>query len=107
MNLPNIISALIAAQKNFDSYAYANCFSEDAVVFDEEKTFKGRGEIEKWIAAANKKYHTVVVPLKYEEMTDKVLLTTENSGTFPGSPLILKYHFTIKENLIQSLRITG
>jgi len=33
-------------------------------------------------------------------------LTAEISGTFDGSPIILKYYFEIKENKIISLRIS-
>ncbi|WP_343539570.1 hypothetical protein [Sphingobacterium thalpophilum] len=42
MNLPNIISDLVKAQNEFDSAAYANCFTEDAEVFDEGKTHNGK-----------------------------------------------------------------
>jgi ketosteroid isomerase-like protein len=42
MNLPNVIVALTKAQNNFDSVAYANCFSENATVFDEGKTIMGK-----------------------------------------------------------------
>ncbi|AGA80513.1 hypothetical protein Echvi_4325 [Echinicola vietnamensis DSM 17526] len=70
------------------------------------KTFTGRPEIEGWIAAANKKYNTVMKPLEYKEMGNGAVLTTENSGTFPGSPIILKYHLTLKDGLIMSLKIT-
>jgi len=37
MNLPNIISKLVKAQNEFNSKAYADCFAENAEVFDEEK----------------------------------------------------------------------
>jgi len=37
MNLPKVIAKLTEAQNNFDSVAYAACFTETAVVFDEGK----------------------------------------------------------------------
>ena len=46
-NLPKVIVDLVEAQNNFDSKAYANCFSQTAVVFDEGKTHQGQQEIEK------------------------------------------------------------
>lgn len=106
MNLPKVITGLIEAQDNFDSAAYANCFSEKAVVFDEGKTYTGKAEIEKWIAGANEKYKTVMKPLGYEENGKVSILTAENSGTFPGSPVILKYHFEIEDGLVKFLKIT-
>ena len=53
MNLPKAIKDLEQAQNNFDSLAYANCFSETAVVLDEGKIHKGKTEIREWIEKAN------------------------------------------------------
>jgi hypothetical protein len=105
MNLPNVIADLVNAQNNFDSTAYANCFSETAVVFDEGKTHKGRIEIEDWISEANEKYKAVMKPIEYNETKNS--LSAEVSGTFPGSPVVLKYHFEMIDEKIQSLKITG
>ncbi|MEA5402865.1 hypothetical protein VB776_08065 [Arcicella sp. DC2W] len=105
MNLPNVIVDLTNAQNNFDSVAYANCFSETAVVFDEGKTHKGKTEIQQWIEKANDEYQAVMKPLEYS-LTEEVL-EAEVSGNFPGSPIVLSYHFKLKDGLIESLKITG
>ncbi|MNK97684.1 hypothetical protein D3C87_1180300 [compost metagenome] len=105
MNLPKAVADLVKAQDNFDSVAYANCFAETAVVFDEGKTHNGKKQIENWIEKANKEYHAKMKPLEYSE-TEQTL-KAEISGTFPGSPLILTYHYEFKDELIQSLEITG
>ena len=107
MNLPKAITDLVKAQENFDSAAYANCFTETAVVFDEGLTHKGKTEIQHWIAKANEKYQTVVQPIEYEQTGTKSILTTNVSGSFEGSPIVLKYHFEIINGLIQSLKITS
>lgn len=107
MNLPKVLSDLLEAQANFDSIAYANCFSETAVVFDEGKTHKGSIEIERWIAHSNETYKSMMKPLAYEQTGSVGILSSEVSGTFPGSPLILKFHFKIHDELIQSLKVTG
>ncbi len=107
MNLPNIIAALVKAQNNFDSMAYANCFSETAIVFDEGKTHQGRAEIEKWIAKANQSYQTVMKVIRFEEKERTGILTAEISGNFPGIPVVLKYHFKMNGGLIQSLKIAA
>ena len=106
-NLPTVITDLIEAQNNANSSAYANCFSEMAVVVDEGKTYDGRKEIENWIAAANKQYKTVMKPVGYEENGTAKVLSAEVSGSFPGSPVILNYHMEIIDNLIESLKITA
>lgn len=105
MNLPIVIADLAKAQNNFDSVAYSNCFSETAVVFDEGKTYNGKIEIQQWIKKANEEYQPVMKPLEYSATEE--ILKAEVSGNFPGSPIVLSYHFELKEGLIQSLKITG
>ncbi|KAB2918108.1 MAG: nuclear transport factor 2 family protein [Bacteroidetes bacterium] len=107
MNLPKIVSDLVEAQNNFDSVAYAKCFSEIAVVHDEGKTHKGRKEIEFWIADANARYQATMQPVCFEEKGIQSILKAEASGKFDGSPIVLNYHLEIADGLIQSLKITG
>ncbi|WEK71418.1 MAG: nuclear transport factor 2 family protein [Candidatus Chryseobacterium colombiense] len=106
MNLPKVVSELVRTQNNFDSAAYANCFSETAIVFDEGKTHNGRKEIENWIADANERYKSTMQPLSYEENGRESILEAEVLGTFPGSPLVLKFHFEIADDQIQNLKVT-
>ncbi|SOD12048.1 nuclear transport factor 2 family protein [Pedobacter xixiisoli] len=103
MNLPKVIVELVKTQNNFDSAAYAKCFTATAVVFDEGKTHHGRKEIETWIEKANKEYQAIMKPLEYSETAQT--LRTEVSGTFPGSPIIMTYHYEFEDGLIQSLKI--
>lgn len=107
MNLPKVIADLVAAQNQFDAPMYAKCFSETAVVFDEGKTHHGRKAIEEWIDESNKKYKSVMKPLSIADDGKTTVLSAEVSGTFPGSPLVLKFHFEIKNGLIQSLKVAG
>ncbi|MEG0851614.1 MAG: nuclear transport factor 2 family protein [Flavobacterium sp.] len=103
MNLPNVITELIKTQNNFDSIAYAKCFTETAIVFDEGKTHNGRKEIETWIDKANKDYQATMKPLEYSETENT--LKTELTGNFPGSPITLTYYYEFEDGLIHSLKI--
>lgn len=105
MNLPNVLTDLTNAQNNFDSVAYANCFSETAIVFDEGKTHNGKTEIQQWIEKANSAYQAVMKPLEYSAIEE--VLKAEVSGSFPGSPIVLSYYFKLQNGLIESLKITG
>ncbi|WDF57604.1 nuclear transport factor 2 family protein [Flavobacterium sp. KACC 22758] len=107
MNLPKVITDLINAQNSFDSIAYANCFSENAEVFDEGKMHNGRLDIQNWIEESNQKYRSVMKPLEYTENGTSSILSAECSGTFDGSPIILKFHFNIADGKIQDLKVTG
>lgn len=103
MNLPKVITDLVKAQDNFDSAGYANCFSENAVVYDEGKTHHGKTAIEKWIDKANRDYQMTMKPLEYAK--DDQVLKAEISGTFNGSPLVLTYRFEFKNGRIERLEI--
>lgn len=105
MNLPSVVSELVRTQNNYDSVAYAQCFSETAIVLDEGKMHKGRTAIKNWIEKANQKYKTVINPLEYSQAEE--VLKAEISGDFDGSPIVLNYHFTLTDGLIQSLKING
>lgn len=105
MNLPEVIQDLVNAQNNFDSAAFANCFSETAEVVDEGKNYSGRTEIKNWIAKSAKEYNAVMKPLTFERDAEKGVLKAEVSGTFPGSPLVLTYNLEFKGKLINSLEI--
>ena len=105
MKLPSIIADLLTAQEKYDSNAFSECFSDDAVVFDEGKTYRGKKEIRQWNEMTNTKYKTKYEPLEVTTKGDKITLKAKISGTFPGSPTIIKYHFETKNGKITSLHI--
>lgn len=107
MNLPKVVTDLIKAQDDFDSVAYANCFAETGTMFDEGKAHTGRTEIRQCIEHANKKYQSVMTPLEYTGNETSGVLSANVSGTFEGSPAILKFHFDMADGQIRYLKVTG
>jgi ketosteroid isomerase-like protein len=107
MKLPAIITELVSAQNSQDSVAYADCFTSDAKVFDEGHNHQGKEEIKAWIESANAKYQALMEPMEYSESEGNAVLTAKISGTFLGSPIVLKYNMEIVQKLIRSLMITG
>jgi ketosteroid isomerase-like protein len=107
MNFPAVIAALVQAQNNLDHNAYADCFDEQAIVYDEGRTHQGKADIREWIRQANTKYKTQMNPLDLSQTGDNVVLKAEVSGTFDGSPAVLKYHLKLSNGLISSLTVTG
>jgi hypothetical protein len=105
MNLPKVVTSLVEAQNSHDSQAYVACFSESAIVHDEGKTHKGKAEIQQWIEKSDSEYHTELKPLNYKETETENIMAAEVSGEFPGSPVILQFHFGLANGLISSLRI--
>ena len=107
MKLHKVVASLIEAQNNQDSNAYVDCFSETAIVHDEGKIHTGKAQIQKWIEHSNREYQSVMKPVSFEQNATDNVLSAEVSGTFPGSPAVLKFHMALEGDLIQSLKITG
>lgn len=106
MELPQLVAKFVETQNTYDSGAYTECFTENAIVHDEGKTHTGKAEIRQWIKEANEKYKSVMKPLRYEKSGSNGVLTAEVSGTFPGSPIVLKFHLGLEDGLIDSLNVT-
>jgi len=106
MELPQLVTKFVETQNTYDSKAYIQCFTETAIVHDDGKTHKGKEAIKAWIEDANERYKSVMKPINYEESASKGVLTAEVSGTFPGSPIVLKFHLGLKDGLIDSINVT-
>ena len=104
MELPQVVARFIETQQIYDSKAFTECFTETAIVHDEGKTHTGREEIHQWIEHAMEVYKSQLEPLNYEQSESNGVLTANVCGTFPGSPIVLKFHFGLKDGLIDSLK---
>ncbi|QRR01349.1 nuclear transport factor 2 family protein [Dyadobacter sandarakinus] len=107
MKLPENIAGFIQAQNEADSTAFANYFTEQAIVSDEDSSYTGRSEIKQWIEEAIEKYKMQSKVIDFKQTGSKGTLIVEASGDFPGSPGVMHYHMEFDGELIRSLRITG
>jgi ketosteroid isomerase-like protein len=105
MKLPPLIQNYIAASNAHDVKSILACFSDDAVVRDENAAHRGKIEIEHWITTTIEKYKFQFKPLGASNGDVEPIVTVEVSGTFPGSPVTLAYHFKIDNDSISSLSI--
>src|SRR5258706_15893902 len=105
IKLPGIIKKYVDASNAHDVKSILACFSDDAVVLDEGETLDGKKAIEGWIVKTIEKYKFQFKPLGVKDQGAEVVVTVEVSGTFPGSPLTLDYHFTIKNDKISSFAV--
>ena len=80
LSLPDAITTYFSISNGADATHIADCFTQDACVFDEGETHRGRPAIQAWMPA------TV-------------------TGNFPGSPVQLDHAFQLAESQIQSLEI--
>lgn len=107
MKLPDNIEGLIKAQNDSDSTTFASYFTENATVSDEGSSYSGRNEIEQWIQRAFKKYSMLLKPIDFDQTDTSAVLTVEVTGSFPGSPAVMRYHLELDDTGIGGLRITG
>ena len=105
IKLPGIIKKYVDASNAHDVKSIVSCFSEDAVVRDEEKELRGKKAIEEWIVKTIEKYKFQFKPRSVKEDDAEVVVAVEVSGSFDGSPVTLDYHFTIENEKISSLTI--
>jgi len=105
MNPPPVIQSYIAASNAHDVKGIMECFTDDAVVRDENATRHGKIDIGRWATETIQKYKFKFKPLSAGKRGAETILSVEVSGSFPGSPIMLDYHFTIANDKIQSLII--
>jgi uncharacterized protein (TIGR02246 family) len=104
-SLPEAIATYIAASNAHDPAAVATCFASDAVVLDEGHERRGRAEIESWKAMVTAKYQPRMDFIDAADAGGKTVVRCKVSGTFPGSPVELKYAFALKGGKIARLEI--
>jgi hypothetical protein len=108
--MPTIISEYLAASDQGDINAVVACFAEDAVVFDEDKEWRGQAGIRLWretVATAYK--YTVEVrgsaALGELEGIERHDVFTHLEGNFPGGEVDLTFRFGLSDGRIASLEI--
>lgn len=83
----------------------SDCFTEDAVVTDEKRTHRGLDAIFAWKRDVMAAVTYTVTPLKLERDGARTVVTGRLEGDFPGSPVVLRYFFTLAGDRIASLEI--
>jgi ketosteroid isomerase-like protein len=101
----SVIQKYVEASNRHDVKSILSCFSDDAIVRDEAKEFRGNEMIERWIVETIGKYKFQFKPLSIKEEKPGVVVAIEVSGTFPASPVTPDYRFMIEKEQILALAI--
>jgi hypothetical protein len=99
------IANYIAAANARDIAAVTACFAKTAVVHDENRERRGIAAIRQWAVEVGEKYQPIVEVLGVEERDGQTIVTGRVSGNFPGSPVELRYAFTVTGGRIDRLEI--
>lgn len=102
---PKPISDYYDAQNRHDIDAMLAPFAEDAVVIDEGQTMKGRAAVRAWMEETSRKFAVTITPETLDESGGKTIVRALVTGNFPGSPIHLTYHFTLRADEITGLEI--
>src|SRR6476619_2014812 len=104
IDLPAPVAAYFAADTT-GAEAVAQCFTDGAVVIDERQEYRGRAAIARWKAEASARFRYTVARLGALVSGDQTTVTGRVTGDFPGSPVDLRYHFTLEGDKIARLEI--
>ena len=104
--LPEPLAAYFAAVNRHDIDGMLESFASDAVVKDEGETRGGRAAVRAWIEKTTAAY---LPSFEVGDVVDEgasIVAIGSVSGTFPGSPVRLRYAFTLDGVRISRLEIT-
>jgi hypothetical protein len=101
------IAAYFAAKSTDDIDAMLAPFSADAVVRDVDgnQQMHGLQQIRGWMDETVRKYRYTVEVLDVEDGGEATIVRCRLAGSFPGSPVDLRYAFRVSEGKIASLDI--
>jgi len=103
--LPKPVQTYVEAYNARDREVTVACFSDDARVHDEAKDHRGRKAITEWVGGTLENFQPLLTPGKVEGGEQKAVVAMTVSGSFPGSPVTLAFHFTIEKEVISQLII--
>ena len=100
-----LIAQLVPAMNTHNSDAVAQCFTDQAIVYDEEREYCGLTAIKTWIEDAFQKFQFKVEVIEVTGGGDEMSFSGRVSGTFDGSPIDLLHQITVRHGKIASLVI--
>jgi len=101
IELPEPIAAYFVGTNNHDTDAMLAPFADGAIVKDEGQERRGLAAIQEWLEETTRKYRPTVAVTDVAETA----VTGRVSGNFPGSPINLRYAFTLAGGKIVRLEI--
>ncbi|QYO76416.1 nuclear transport factor 2 family protein [Devosia salina] len=90
--LPQPLARYFERRGNVDA---ATIFAPAATVTDEGHTYRGPTEIGHWLRSVEQRYRPRYRILGAETHDRRTVVTFEVSGTFPGSPAVLRQAFRL------------
>ncbi|SCB57032.1 SnoaL-like domain-containing protein [Rhizobium aethiopicum] len=106
IKLPRAIEAYFEADRTGSPEAVAAAFTETGVVKDKGKTHRGRDAIRAWMVEVGQLYTYTTEPFFIGTENGKTQVTAHVDGTFPGSPIDLRFFFVLAGDKVAELEVT-
>lgn len=104
IELPPVIAAFFESSNTREFADFLSLFTGDAHVNDEANDYYG-AKIAAWIDRATVDAKPIADITDVTHEGEQLVVTAQVSGNFPGSPVQLRYYFTLKNSKIATLRI--
>jgi ketosteroid isomerase-like protein len=110
ISLPTVISTYLAASERGDLDALVACFTDDAVVLDEDQEWRGQAGLRQWREkVANAYEYTLEVRGAAKQGSGDGVqrhdVHTHLEGNFPGGTVDLTFRFGLRDDRIATLQI--
>jgi hypothetical protein len=106
IKLPKAIEDYFDADRTGSPDAVAAAFTETGIVKDKGKVHRGRDAIRAWMVEAGKLYSYTAEPFFIGTENGKTQVTAHVVGSFPGSPIDLRFFFVLAGDKVAELEIT-
>ena len=104
-DLPPSIRDYFAGKNARDFATAVSGFSDSARVRDEGRDHQGPAAIRSWLEATARQYDDRAQVRHAVSRPGNVEVAAEVSGNFPGSPIVLRFLFTLEGDRIRRLEI--
>jgi nuclear transport factor 2 (NTF2) superfamily protein len=106
VKLPKAIEAYFDADRSGNPELVADAFTESGIARDKGETHRGRDAISTWMAGERQQYDYTVEPFLVATEHGKTVVTAHTVGSFPGSPIDLRFLFVLADDKVAELEIT-
>jgi ketosteroid isomerase-like protein len=104
--LPDLITRYLVAHRARDLDAAVACYTEDATVVDEGRTYSGPRQIRDWLDTSASEYTYTIELIGARRIDDDQYVAIHHlEGSFPGGVVDLNFAFTLRDGRIAQLTI--
>jgi len=103
---PRTIADYLTAHRSRDADTAITCFTTDAAVIDDGKTYHGTAGIRTWLDRSAGEYTYTIELIDAEKIDDEHYTAINHlEGDFPGGVVDLHFRFTLRDGRIARLVI--